>query len=112
MKIIDKIKSLFKSKEITWNTLCDLAKDFDLKVSSTTSYIAIKKLGMCKNLATLDLSLKTLQVEKSILSEQEVEELSKKHHVQTTKSHKKDYLLIDVRNSDDLINLIKLILSK
>lgn len=77
MKLIDKIKSLFKVNTITYDTLCEMAKDLDLKVSSTTSYIAIRKLGVCKNIATLDFSLEKLQVEKSMLSEQEVEELCK-----------------------------------
>ena len=112
MKLIDKIKSLFKVNTITYDTLCEMAKDLDLKVSSTTSYIAIRKLGVCKNIATLDFSLEKLQVEKSMLSEQEVEELCKKHHVQIVKVNKKECFEIEICKSDDLINIIKLILSK
>lgn len=113
MRIVDKIKSLFKSKEeITWESLCYIAKCFDLKVSYTTSYIAIRKIGICKNIATLDLSLKTLQVEKSLFSKEEVEKLCKKYEVHSRKLRNKNYLAIDICNMDDLTDILKLILSK
>ena len=112
MKLIGKIKSLFKANIITYDALCDMAKDLDLKVSSTTSYIAIRKLGVCKNIATLDFSLEKLQVEKSMLSAQEVTELNKYHHMHMVKASKKECFEIEIHDMDDLTSIIKLLLTK
>ena len=112
MKLIGKMKSLFKVNTITYDALLDMAKDLDLKVSSTTSYIAIRKLGVCKNIATLDFSLEKLQVEKSMLSALEVTELNKYHHMHIVKANKKECFEIEIHGMDDLKSIIILLLGK
>ena len=112
MKLIGKMKSLFKVNTITYDALLDMAKDLDLKVSSTTSYIAIRKLGVCKNIATLDFSLEKLQVEKSMLSALEVTELNKYHHMYMVKANKKECFEIEIHGMDDLKSIIILLLGK